>query len=199
MPELDATDVEILQHLMEDARRSYRDIADEVGLSPPSVSNRVERLRDLGIVRRFTVELDRTQFATPDETLLVVKTVPSHAEDVRSRLETVEGVEHVFETLEGRVVAKAVLSPSDIHELFTDALDDEQIEEYRVEAVVDSTWRPQLGIGDFDIECSICGNTITDDGETVEVDSGDTYYVCCSSCASEIVEQYDSLQDAADG
>ncbi|WP_084186476.1 TRASH domain-containing protein [Haladaptatus litoreus] len=47
------------------------------------------------------------------------------------------------------------------------------------------------------MQCSICGNQISGDGETVEVDSGDTYHVCCSSCAEEIVEQYESLQEAA--
>ncbi|WP_114579476.1 AsnC family transcriptional regulator [Saliphagus sp. LR7] len=50
MPELDSTDAVILELLLEDARRSYREIADEVGLSPPTVSNRVDRLRDLGVI-----------------------------------------------------------------------------------------------------------------------------------------------------
>lgn len=199
MSELDATDVEILRLLLEDARRSYREIAEEVGLSPPSVSNRVDRLRELGVIERFTLELDRTRFTGADETLLTVETRPADGADVLSLLESTEGIEQVFQTVESRVVAKAVLSPADVHSLFAEELDDERIDGYRVEPLVRSAWHPQLGSGDFDLECAVCGNAVTDDGETVTLDSGERHRVCCSSCAGEIVDQYESLRDAADG
>lgn len=72
-------------------------------------------------------------------------------------------------------------------------------ESYEVESVLHSSWQPQLGNGTVDLRCTICGNHIDGDGETVEVDPGDTYHVCCWSCAEEIVEQYESLNEAADG
>ena len=197
MTELDETDFEILRLLLEDSRRSFRGIADEVNRSPPTVSNRVERLRELGVIRRFTLELDRTLLSGDDETLVVVETRPADAEDVSSRLESTEGVEHVFQTVESRVVAKAVLSPSEIHSLLKTALDEAQILDYRVESVLNSSWQPQLRAGDFDARCSVCGNTVTGEGETVEVGSGDLYHVCCASCAEKISEQYESLAESA--
>lgn len=199
MTELDDTDLIILQRLLDDARRSYRGIADEVDLSPPTVSNRVDRLRELGVIRRFTLQLDRSMLSGPDESLLVVRTNPDDAGEVASTLAAVEGVEHVFRTVEGRVVAKAVLSTSDVHSLFTNTLDGDRVEEYRVDAVVDSTWRPQLDSGEFDLQCSVCGNGVSDEGETVEVDSGHRHRVCCSSCASRIAEEYRSIRQTADG
>ncbi|SIR68549.1 DNA-binding transcriptional regulator, Lrp family [Haladaptatus litoreus] len=197
MSELDSTDIEILQLLLEDARRPYREIADVVNLSPPSVSNRVERLQDLGIVRRFTVEMDQTQLSRADELLLVLDVQASKAADIRSQLVAIAGVEHVFQTVESRIIAKVILDTSEVHELFTDTLDEAAIEDYEVESVLHSSWQPALRSGDIGIQCSICGNQISGDGETVEVDSGDMYHVCCSSCAEEIVEQYESLQEAA--
>ena len=197
MPELDETDLVILQRLLDDARRSYRGIADEVDLSPPTVSNRVDRLRQLGVIRRFTLQLDRTMLSEAEETLVTVQTSPHDAGEVASTLASVEGVEHVFRTVEGRVVAKAVLSTADVHSLFTNTLDGDRIEEYRVDSVVDSTWHPELGSGEFDLQCSVCGNVVSDEGETVEVDSGDLYHVCCASCAEKISEQYESLAESA--
>ena len=47
---LDDTDREILRLLLEDGRRPYREIASEVELSAPAVSDRVERLRELGLL-----------------------------------------------------------------------------------------------------------------------------------------------------
>lgn len=197
MTELDETDTVILKSLLEDARRSYRGIADEVGLSPPTISNRVERLQDLGVIQRFTVEVDRTKLADEDECLVVIDTRLDHAEDVFSHLQDADGVEHVFYTVDSTVIAKTVRPPSDVHSLITDVLSDDQVEDYHIVSVLGSSWQPQLGTDNLDIKCTICGKTISGDGETVEVNSGDLYHVCCSSCVEKIVEQYESLKEAA--
>lgn len=131
MTQLDRTDAVILESLLTDARRSYRDIADEVGLSPPAVSNRVDRLRELGIIQRFTVEVDRTKFANEDECLAMIDARFGQAEDVFGHLQAIDGIEHVFVTADSTVVAKAVMSPSDLHSLLTDALRDDQIRSTR--------------------------------------------------------------------
>ncbi|WP_276249040.1 AsnC family transcriptional regulator [Haladaptatus sp. YSMS36] len=198
MAELDSTDAVILELLLEDARRSFREISEEVELSPPTVSNRVDRLRDLGVIRRFTVEVDRTKFADEDECLVIIDTRLVHAEDVFSQLQDVNGIEHVFYTVDSTVVAKAVLPPAELRSLLTDTLTDDQVKDYRVKSILGSSWQPQLGTDDLTIECTICGNPISGDGQKVEVDSGDMYHVCCSSCAEKIVEQYESLKQAAD-
>jgi DNA-binding Lrp family transcriptional regulator len=198
MAELDSTDAVILELLLDDARRSFREIAEEVDLSPPTVSNRVDRLRDLGVIRRFTVDVDRTKFADEDECLVVIDTRLAHAEDVFSQLQNVDEVEHVFYTVDSTVVVKAVLPPAELPSLLTDTLSDDQIEDYHVTSILGSSWQPQLGTDDLTIECTICGKPISGDGEKVEVDSGDLYHVCCSSCAEKIVDQYESLKQAAD-
>ncbi|MBV0924223.1 AsnC family transcriptional regulator [Halomicroarcula limicola] len=199
MSELDATDVTILELLMEDARRSYREIAEDVGLSPPTVSNRVDRLRDLGIVQGFTVEVDRAAFSGEDECLVVIETSLGESDAAFARLRDADDVEHVFRTVESAVVAKVVSSPAAVHGLLEDVLSDDQVRDYHVQSVLESAWQPQLGADELDVECSICGKQIAGDGETVEVDSDDTYHVCCSACAEKIAEQYESLKEGVDG
>ena len=61
MTGIDDVDYRILELLMDDARRSYRDIAEEVGRSPPTVSERVERLTEVGVIERFTLDVDRSR------------------------------------------------------------------------------------------------------------------------------------------
>lgn len=58
---LDATDRAILDRLTENARRTYGDIGDEVGLSAPAVKRRVDRLIESGIIRGFTVVVDHAR------------------------------------------------------------------------------------------------------------------------------------------
>ncbi len=55
---MDAIDQEILRALAVDARASYAELGAVVSLSAPAVKRRVDRLRDQGVIRGFTVRLD---------------------------------------------------------------------------------------------------------------------------------------------
>ncbi|HVX01656.1 MAG TPA: Lrp/AsnC family transcriptional regulator [Nitrososphaera sp.] len=55
---MDKTDVKILEKLLSDARMSYRRIAEEIGVSPPTVLARVDKLVKEGIVKSYSATLD---------------------------------------------------------------------------------------------------------------------------------------------
>lgn len=55
---LDEIDVRLLEALDKDARQPVSELARLVGLSAPSVSERLRKLQDSGIIRGFTVEID---------------------------------------------------------------------------------------------------------------------------------------------
>ena len=58
MSDLDALDAQIVAALQADARTSYADIGDAIGLSAPAVKRRVDRLRSTGAIRGFTAVVD---------------------------------------------------------------------------------------------------------------------------------------------
>jgi DNA-binding Lrp family transcriptional regulator len=55
---MDETDVKILKKLLFDARSSYRKIAGEIGVSPPTVLARVEKLESDSIIKSYSAVLD---------------------------------------------------------------------------------------------------------------------------------------------
>ena len=55
---LDSIDVELLRILHEDARTPIAEIARALSMSAPSVSERLKRLRESGVIRSFTIEVD---------------------------------------------------------------------------------------------------------------------------------------------
>ena len=63
--DLDAKDREILALLEADARRSVTDIGRLTGLSAPTVTERIARLRDIGVIRRFTTQIDYARVGLP--------------------------------------------------------------------------------------------------------------------------------------
>ena len=53
---MDSIDAQLLRILAEDARCSATDISKKVNLSIPAVNKRISRLRENGIIERFTTK-----------------------------------------------------------------------------------------------------------------------------------------------
>jgi DNA-binding Lrp family transcriptional regulator len=92
---MDATDRQILALLVEDARRTYDDIAGRVALSAPAVKRRVDRLRRRGALRGFTAVVDHAALGNHTEALLELfftpgTTLEQVAETLRAYPEVVE-------------------------------------------------------------------------------------------------------------
>lgn len=196
MSELDETDAEILQLLVEDARRSYKEIGEAVGLSAPSVSNRVERLEDLGVIRGFTLDVDRSVLATGDEVVVEIDARPGYADAVVETLEDSDVVESVVRTFDQRILAHGHASDRRLSRLLEDELDPDCIDGYAVRKVAESSWRPSFGDADLALECAECGKPVRDEGVTVETDER-SYHLCCTSCESLFRDRYEELKEAA--
>ena len=196
MRDLDDTDLEILRLLVADSRRPYSEIADVVDLSPPAVSDRVARLKEQGIIRQFTVDVDRSQLRSGHAVLVDLAATPGGVADVRDVLRDTEGVEHVFVTASGRVVFYANAPGDDVREWLDAVVDWDLVRDYEVELVSDVEWAATAGGTEFALSCVECGNTVTSEGVMRRVD-GDVKQFCCSSCEDRYVERYEELRESA--
>lgn len=61
MKNLDNNDRIILEMLIEDSRRPYREIAEEVGLSESTIRKRVIKLQEEGVIEKFTIKICREE------------------------------------------------------------------------------------------------------------------------------------------
>ena len=61
MKNLDKKDKRILEMLIEDSRRPYREIADEIGLSESTVRKRVIKLQQDNVIEKFTIKVCREE------------------------------------------------------------------------------------------------------------------------------------------
>jgi len=68
--ELDHTDQEIIKQLNQDGRKSYRQIAKELDLSVGTITNRIKKLKDTGIIKGFQLELDYAALGYNIETMI---------------------------------------------------------------------------------------------------------------------------------
>jgi DNA-binding Lrp family transcriptional regulator len=145
MQNLDETDREILRLLLEDARRPYSEIADRVGVSPPTVSDRVDRLEQLGVIEQFTLDVDRSRLTDGVAVLVDVVLAPGADERASDRLAAAGAVERVYETADGRLVAEATVESAAVRSLLAESVGMDQVDAFEVDLLTENDWRPQLG------------------------------------------------------
>ena len=197
MHELDETDLEILSLLAEDGRRPFSDIGEAVGLSGPAVSDRVTRLQEAGVIKRFTIDVDRTQLRAGVPVLVQVELSAGSVETVRERVRDADGVEHVFVTAEGDVWFYARAEAQNVRSWVAGLLADVDVEGYAVTLIDDVEWTPSIEGLEFALTCAECGNTVDSEGTATRID-GELYQFCCPSCESRFEEKYERLQQGAD-
>lgn len=71
--EIDATDREILDLLLENGRRTVTEIAERVNLSPAPVSRRIDRLEKLGVITGYTAVIDYSKLGAGFEAFTEVR------------------------------------------------------------------------------------------------------------------------------
>lgn len=93
--ELDDVDLRLLTELERDADRTNVELARLVGLSPAATLHRVRRLKDGGVIRSITADVDAEAAGFPLHVYLAV-TVGRHDEAAHRRLrEAVAGIPEV--------------------------------------------------------------------------------------------------------
>lgn len=196
MHEPDETDLEILELLMSDARRPWNEIAEIVGLSPPAVSERVARLQEMGIIRRFTLDIDRSQLREGIPVLLRLDVSAEAVETVREELLEADAVEYVFTTAENDLLCYARIVGGDVPTWLSGTLTD--IDDYEVTLLTDVEWTPSIGGTEFALTCAECGNTVTSEGVVTRI-GGDLYQFCCPSCEDRFETRYEKFEANATG
>ncbi|CAM5207932.1 HTH-type transcriptional regulator LrpC [Castellaniella defragrans] len=73
---LDSRNVKLLKLLQDDPRISLSELARRIGMSPPAVRERVQRLEETGIIRGYRLELDASSLGYPILAFVRVRPMP---------------------------------------------------------------------------------------------------------------------------
>ena len=91
--QLDAVDRRLVQALRADGRASVNELAKQVNVSRATAYQRLGRLRDAGVIRRFTIDVDHRKLGLPIAALVLVNVVQHSWRDVAEQLRRLPGVE----------------------------------------------------------------------------------------------------------
>jgi len=94
---LDDVDRGILKFLRENARTSYVEIGKALGVSDATVYNRANRLLEMGVIKRFTIEVDDSLLGMRAKGFVLLNVKPGSTDEVSRRLFEIDGVREVHE------------------------------------------------------------------------------------------------------
>ena len=92
--EIDRTDTKLLDALVGDARISIAELARLVGLSPPSVSERIKRLEEARVIEGYTVKINPKALGLPLAAWLRIRPIPGQ---LRMVTEILQGLLNIVE------------------------------------------------------------------------------------------------------
>lgn len=84
---LNNVDQRILETLLKDARISLKELGQQVGLSSPSVSERLHRLEERGVIRGFTVDIDPQALGYQLQAIVRIRPLPGKLQVVQKLIE----------------------------------------------------------------------------------------------------------------
>ncbi len=100
---LDGNDIRILEVLQANGRMSFRQIAEKVNISVPTVSSKVSNLERMGAIRGYRADLD-TERLGEMSAVVTIKARPSDLSTVARRLMDDDEVRQVFFLSNGRLM-----------------------------------------------------------------------------------------------
>jgi len=123
--QIDTLDRDILARLREDSRRSYLEIARELGVSGGTIHQRMGKMKEAGVVVGSRLDLDYRRLGYEVEALVGIRLARAGAAaDTRTRLEEISEITEIDYTtgtysLLVRVVARSM---QDLYELLSGRL-----------------------------------------------------------------------------
>jgi Lrp/AsnC family transcriptional regulator, regulator for asnA, asnC and gidA len=107
---LNSIDEKIIKILKNDSRKSFVEIANEIGMSESAVRRRVKNLQDIGVIKKFTIDMGRSN-KTSAITLISVNS-SAEASTVSNHLLNLKGVEVVYEITGQYDIATVINAPT---------------------------------------------------------------------------------------
>ena len=95
---LDRTDIRILEILKKDSRTPYTKIGAALGISDSTVHLRLRRMREEGVLRGFTVDLNEEALGKKIHGFAMINVSPGHLEEVVDQLKEKDWFDRIYET-----------------------------------------------------------------------------------------------------
>ncbi len=93
---IDETDLKILETIKDNARLTYKEIGEKVGISRVSVKSRMHSLQEKGIIKGFQTLIDPTHVPEGTRFFLDIECVPDYYEEMVEYLASSKMIRQIY-------------------------------------------------------------------------------------------------------
>ena len=97
MLKIDDLDLKIIRELQFDSRRSFREMAEKLGVAEGTVYNRVSKLREGGVIKSFLVDIDYAKLGYDLTAVIGVIASGGHLPEIEERISRERNVTAVYD------------------------------------------------------------------------------------------------------
>lgn len=195
MIELDNLDVKILAHLQSNSRESFQEIAKRCLTSVPTVKSRVDRMLELGIINKFTIDIDNGKLGIT-EAILLVNAKPGAVRRITEELRGIEEVKELYVTSDSDTAIVSRVA-GDMQRILAiqERIDLTDVNNIRILSVKNAYGKDStipLASSSITLTCSYCEKKVTGDAVKKKFDDKD-YFFCCTTCQGEFEKKYTKM------
>jgi len=195
MIELDNLDVKILAHLQSNSRESFQEIAKSCLTSVPTIKSRVDRMLELGVISKFTIDIDNSKLGIT-EAILLVNAKPCAVSRITEELQGLEEVKELYVTSDSDTAIVSRVA-GDMRRILAiqeriNLTDVNNIHILSVKNAFRKDSTIPLASTSITLTCSYCNKRITGDAVRKKFDDKD-YFFCCTTCQGEFEKKYTKL------
>jgi DNA-binding Lrp family transcriptional regulator len=195
---LDYIDAAIINCLIQDGRKSFRQIAKEIRVSVPTVESHFNKMKSLGIIKNIEPILDWDKIQTSVSALVYLNVNPSSlAADITNNLCSLSEVKNILMTTgEDNIVLKVTVERLEQldeivrHRIST--IEGIKFASYQIITKVvknDRSIPVKEGLS-IKVECDYCRNEVSGSGKVFSIGNRFERNFCCNSCLTLYKQKY---------
>jgi Lrp/AsnC family transcriptional regulator for asnA, asnC and gidA len=194
---LDKVDMDIIDSLMQDGRKSFRQIAKEIGVSTPTVEARFSRMKAMGVVKSIQPVIDIDIIENQVPALVFLKANLAQSIQIADELASISEVRRIYMTTgENNIVAKVVTDrPESLEELVRKKIAPiEGINSISYQIITRTVKDSQsVALSEevfLKLQCDYCDNDIAKKAKVLKISDHQMRYFCCDSCMILYKQKY---------
>ena len=95
---LDVLDMKIIRCLSDDGRTTSRVMAEEAGVSEATIKNRIDRMRESGVLKKFTIMLDYQKLGRVIKSFIGLRVQPAMLQSIVEKMKANPDVHVLYRT-----------------------------------------------------------------------------------------------------
>lgn len=193
---LDKIDIALIKALLEDGRRSYRQLAKISNVSTPTAEARIKRMMNSGLIRGIRPVFDLEKVEQGVSAIIYLKVETSKIKEFSAHISSLDNVRNLFLTTgEWNMIVRVACSSNSELQSIIDTISGNGATLINSQ-VITRTVKDEQGFvlsqhTNVHLSCDFCGGDVKGTPFTLKVGEGERFF-CCKTCLNSYREKFAS-------